>query len=89
MTNKFVLKKDIVYRIYKDQWGSHKRFYANFDTMTQFNIGVTFSPLYVSADDQKFLLDHKGRVLPSHIQRFYKEYTDAEVERLLTGDIGD
>jgi hypothetical protein len=74
--------------MYKDQWGTHPRYYINFELLQQYSVkgGGIVRQLYVSEKDRVLCDSITKKVLPDHIQEIYRVWSDAEVERMLTGD---
>ena len=88
MTKRYLVKNDMLFKMYKDQWGRHKRYFINFGSLVYYNVKTAKQEqLIVKGQDQ--LRHENGRILPDHIQKIYKEWIEDEVERMFTGDTND
>ena len=85
MTKRYLVKDNMLFKMYKDQYGRRPRHFINFDNLIYFNVKQRKQEqLTVEGHDQLRYPD--GRVLPSHVQEIYREWIDDQVERMFTGD---
>lgn len=83
MKKRYLVKDNILYRMYKDKWGHEPRYYINFNTLTQYrHYEAGHCVLYVNSNG--LLCNHKDEPLPEHIQLYYAQWLDSEVDRILT-----
>ena len=85
MTKRYLVKNNMLYKIYKNKWGKQKRYFIDFDSLMYYHIRLCKREQLIDKG-LRGLHREDGRPLPDSIQKIYKRWIEKEVESLLTGE---